>query len=136
MRALTIPLAVFALGLGSASVMADSFRSCPPGLAKKSPACVPPGQAKKWRGHREDGGDDHRYGRDSYRDDDHRWDPQHGYYRRGERVDDHYVFINDPWRYGLDRHYRYYRRDGYILRVDPDTQKVLDLIGAVSAFLD
>lgn len=22
-------------------------RSCPPGLAKKSPACVPPGQAKK-----------------------------------------------------------------------------------------
>lgn len=28
----------------------ESARShCPPGLAKKNPPCVPPGQAKKWR---------------------------------------------------------------------------------------
>jgi hypothetical protein len=27
----------------------DAFRHCPPGLAKKNPPCVPPGQAKKWR---------------------------------------------------------------------------------------
>lgn len=24
-------------------------RDCPPGLAKKNPPCIPPGQAKKWR---------------------------------------------------------------------------------------
>jgi hypothetical protein len=27
----------------------DAFRHCPPGLAKKNPPCIPPGQAKKWR---------------------------------------------------------------------------------------
>jgi hypothetical protein len=27
----------------------DAFRHCPPGLAKKSPPCVPPGQAKKYK---------------------------------------------------------------------------------------
>ncbi len=30
-------------------IASDYRRHCPPGLAKKSPACVPPGQAKKWR---------------------------------------------------------------------------------------
>ncbi len=27
----------------------DIRRHCPPGLAKKNPPCIPPGQAKKWR---------------------------------------------------------------------------------------
>jgi hypothetical protein len=27
----------------------DIRRNCPPGLAKKNPPCIPPGQAKKWR---------------------------------------------------------------------------------------
>lgn len=27
----------------------DVRRNCPPGLAKKNPPCIPPGQAKKWR---------------------------------------------------------------------------------------
>jgi hypothetical protein len=26
----------------------DAFRNCPPGLAKKHPPCIPPGQAKKY----------------------------------------------------------------------------------------
>ncbi len=30
-------------------IASDYTRHCPPGLAKKRPACVPPGQAKKWR---------------------------------------------------------------------------------------
>lgn len=27
----------------------DLRRNCPPGLAKKNPPCIPPGQVKKWR---------------------------------------------------------------------------------------
>ncbi len=40
---------VAALTLTGAPVLADSVKSCPPGLAKKDPACVPPGQVgKSW----------------------------------------------------------------------------------------
>ena len=40
---------VAALTLTGAPVLADSVKGCPPGLAKKDPACVPPGQVgKSW----------------------------------------------------------------------------------------
>ncbi len=89
---------------------------CPPGLAKKSPACVPPGQAKKYR-HEE-----------------------HERFRRGDRIDHYdYHLIRYPDRYGLDPlrpGERYYVIDGQILRVDQETYEVLDVIRAVSALLD
>ncbi|WP_375173321.1 excinuclease ABC subunit A [Pseudooceanicola sp.] len=82
-------------------------QGCPPGLAKKSPACVPPGLAKK------------------------------GGLQIGDRlVDERYIVIRDPARYGLDPYGTYYRGDGYVYRVDRETREVLDLIGAVSAILN
>ena len=48
----------FDIGNTNRDIIRDYIRrdyrtNCPPGLAKKSPACVPPGQAKKWSiGHR------------------------------------------------------------------------------------
>jgi hypothetical protein len=41
--------AIAAVTLSSAPVLADSIIVCPPGLAKKNPPCVPPGQVgKSW----------------------------------------------------------------------------------------
>ena len=80
---------------------------CPPGLAKKSPACVPPGQAKKL-----------------------------GYYGVGDVVPGGYVVIADPWRYGLDPRFSYVRVGDHLLRVDPETRKVINVIGAVAALLN
>ena len=80
---------------------------CPPGLAKKSPACVPPGQARKWGT------------------------------RTGEylRIGD-YVVIRDPSRYELERRdgWQYYRDDNNIYRVDRDTQRILAVLNLVRAF--
>ncbi len=96
---------------------------CPPGLAKKSPACVPPGLAKK-----------------QVRGDDHRHDHDH-VIRVGEYLDpayygDRYVLVRDPGRYGLDPYGTYYRIDGNVFQVNRETQEVLALIGAVSAILN
>lgn len=40
---------LMAATLLAAPVVADSAKGCPPGLAKKAVACVPPGQAAKWQ---------------------------------------------------------------------------------------
>lgn len=92
---------------------------CPPGLAKKDPACVPPGQARK---HHRDRDDDD-YGRD--------------YHRVGEviRVGD-YTIIRDIDRYGWDRrdNWDYYRDGDRAYRVDRNTQKVLAVINVINAF--
>lgn len=77
---------------------------CPPGLAKKNPPCVPPGQARK--------------------------------YDIGDRIDDDYIILRNPGRYGLDRDETYYRVGDSIYRVDRETREVLDLIGAIGAVLD
>lgn len=96
--------------------------SCPPGLAKKSPRCVPPGQARHHdRDHDRDRDRDRvRYGRNV-----------------GEvlRVGD-YTIIRDLDRYGLqDRDdWRYYRDDDRIYRVDSNTQKVLSVLNLINAF--
>ncbi|WP_210092303.1 hypothetical protein [Ruegeria sp. HKCCSP346] len=78
---------------------------CPPGLAKKSVPCVPPGQAKK-------------------------------IYRDGDFITNDYRWINDPYRYGLNRNYSYVRAGDYVYRVDPETRKVLNLIGAIADILN
>lgn len=83
---------------------AASVGHCPPGLAKKNPPCIPPGQAKK--------------------------------YARGDYIDRDYQIIGRPQQYGLNRGDTYYRVGDYVYRVDPDTRKVLDLIGAIGAVLN
>lgn len=81
---------------------------CPPGLAKKSPACVPPGLAKKAYG-----------------------------VRIGDHLHDHdHVRIEHPGRYGLDDDYPYYRIGDRIARVDRETLEILELIDAIANVLD
>ncbi len=89
---------------------------CPPGLASRG--CVPPGQLR--HRHRE-------YYRhhDAYRD--HR--PP---IRLGDRIDDNYLRV-DPYRYGLDPRWRYYRYRDTLVRVDPDSLQIVALLGLLSA---
>lgn len=81
---------------------------CPPGLAKRNPPCIPPGQIGK------------RYGT-----------------RIGDtlRIGD-YVLIRDLDRYGLEqrRGWNYYRDNGRIYRVDSGTRKVLAVLNLIDAF--
>ncbi|QRZ12681.1 hypothetical protein JWJ88_03535 [Paracoccus methylovorus] len=84
---------------------------CPPGLAKKNPPCVPPGQARKHVA------------------------------RYGNRVGDilrtkDYIVVRDPRRYDLEaRHgWNYYRDDDRIYRVDSETRKVLAVLNLIDAF--
>ncbi|SLN68097.1 hypothetical protein [Ruegeria meonggei] len=57
------------------------------------------------------------------------------YYKKGDYIARDYRWINDPNRYGLRRDGYYIRAGDYVYRVDPDTQKVLNLIGAVADIL-
>ncbi|MBL3568380.1 hypothetical protein [Rhodovulum visakhapatnamense] len=85
---------------------------CPPGLAKKSPACVPHGQARKGA------------------------EPGHGIVA-GSPVDGRYRYLADPRRYRLDPQGSYcVRDDGWVARVDPETRKALNLIGATDALVN
>ena len=82
--------------------------NCPPGLAKKNPPCVPPGQAKK--GH--DG----------------------GHFQRGDHID-HYDRLDQPNRYGLNDG-NYVVSNGYVYRINEQTGEVLALIGAMQNLLN
>lgn len=97
-------------------------KGCPPGLAKKSHACIPPGQANKM--YRYDDDDEH----------------EHSHHRHGTYITDYdYERLRYPERYGLPPlrpGERYYIADNQIYRVDSQTYKILNLIGAVSAFLN
>ncbi len=57
-------------------------------------------------------------------------------YERGEYLSGDYVLIRSPEIYGLDPSGTYFRLGNYVYRVDHETKKVLDLIGAVAAILD
>ena len=107
---LLLPAVLAALSI-SGGAMAKN-KHCPPGLAKKSPACVPPGQAKKRR------------------------DP-----RRGDRIDDYddYSWLRDYDRYNLPRlprGQRYYVLGNRIYTVNQDTYEILDFVRAFSAILN
>lgn len=84
---------------------------CPPGLAKKNPPCIPPGQARK--------GDVH-YGT-----------------RIGDvlRVGD-YLVIRDPRRYDLATRpgWSYYRDGDRVYRVDSGTRRILAVLNLIDAF--
>ncbi len=56
-------------------------------------------------------------------------------YRNGDFINNDYRWINDPYRYGLNRG-SYVRAGDYVYRVDPETRKVLNLIGAVADILN
>ena len=97
----------------SAAQAKSKFGHCPPGLAKKDPPCVPPGQAKK--GYRIGDRYDHDYDHDDY-------------------LSDH-----DRLRYNLPRLPRgqsYYRVGDSLIRVDTETREILDLMEAFSRVLD
>lgn len=86
--------------------------NCPPGLAKKSPACVPPGQAKKHGIH---------LGVGDFID----WDDVH--------------VVTRPGRYGLSMPpdgNRYAIVDGQLVRVNEDSGKILSILRLVDAILD
>ncbi|EAQ01467.1 hypothetical protein OB2597_01222 [Pseudooceanicola batsensis HTCC2597] len=111
-----VPGAALAEGAGAPPFARDPVpvieaKGCPPGLAKKSPACVPPGQAKT---HRLDIGD--RLQDDGF----------------GTR----YVLVRDPGRYGLDPYGTYYEIAGQVYQVDRETHDVLALIGAAARVLN
>jgi hypothetical protein len=108
---------------GKSTVQAATF--CPPGLAKKSPACIPPGQAKKIvpsNGQpvliRLDGRD----------------------YRYGDRLlEPRYHVITRPDLYGLAPladGSRYVIAGNNLLRVNGDTFALLSLVGLVERILD
>ena len=138
-RLLTLVLA--ATLLQAAPALAKS-KHCPPGLAKKSPACVPPGQAKKgvtsedWKQQR--GQED--VSRDNYDD---RYDDRGvAILRDGDivRIDGNDYVVIDT-RYGpiLRRNDELFRLPRYddseyvrigdaLVRVDRDTKNVIDWI--------
>ena len=91
------------------------YANCPPGLAKKDPPCVPPGQAKK------------RSGSDDWRID------------VGRSLEGRDYVVVRSWQYGLEpapRGSDYAVYDGMLVRIDEDTAEVLDLIRAVQAIAD
>ncbi|NNF91465.1 MAG: hypothetical protein HKM96_08770, partial [Boseongicola sp.] len=136
-------------------------KGCPPGLAKKSPACVPPGLAKK--GVKRDGYTEiRRDDRDRYHDRDD--DYVYGDWRRGDRLPrDRYVILDegdrvifdgreyivvdtdngtvlrrgDDW-YRLPRYDNgeYVRVGDSILRVDRETRQVIDLVRLADLILN
>ncbi|MCK4713236.1 MAG: excinuclease ABC subunit A [Marinosulfonomonas sp.] len=72
---------------------------CPPGLAKKNPPCVPPGQVRS-----------------------------HGY-RIGDLFDIlRHDRLKDPWNYGLFGSGLYYRFGNEFIRVDPETFIILEVL--------
>lgn len=91
---------------------------CPPGLAKKNPPCVPPGQARK-----------DRHDDDRYHDHDH-------YYRVGDYIHRDYVVLRDPLTYGLDPRGTYWRVGDNLFRVDGQSGRILATLGLLSALLN
>lgn len=145
-----LALALSALMAVSAAPALAKSKNCPPGLAKKTPACVPPGQAKKGVSYEDRRDRDHdRYERD---DDDHVrdrdwYDQRRDDYTRirtGDRVvlnDRVYTVVRaDRDRIVLEREGERYRlprldddadyvRVGHaILRVDRKTRAVFEII--------
>lgn len=108
--ALALPIAEMANASGhgpgpqSFAAIPASAAGCPPGLAKKNPPCIPPGQAKKA-------------------------------YRIGDPLPDGFILIRTPSRYGLDPRRTYYERNGYVIQIDRETGKILNLVGAIADLL-
>lgn len=85
-----------------------SASHCPPGLAKKDPPCVPPGQARKAAAD----------------------------YRIGDRIPDGWVLVPDPLAYGIPDPGTYWRVGDTIFRVDRETGEILAVLGALARLAD
>jgi hypothetical protein len=147
-RTLALILAATAALQLSAPPVSAKDKGCPPGLAKKTPACVPPGLVKKGvtKGDFEE----------ILRQDDEEDDYVHDRWRRGDRLpSDRYVILDegdrvifegqeyivvdtdngtvlrrgDDW-YRLPRYddSEYVRIGDAIIRVNRETKQVIDLI--------
>jgi len=101
-------------GKGKGSKHSGPFiiANCPPGLAKKNPPCIPPGQAKKL-----------------YPD----YRPR---YETGDRIYRDYRIIRDVNRYRLRKGDLYYLVGREIFRISPDTGRVIAFIGLADALLN
>ena len=56
-------------------------------------------------------------------------------YRIGDRLPDGFILIRTPSRYGLDPRRTYYERNGYVIQIDRETGKILNLVGAIADLL-
>ena len=125
LKILCLPLVIVALSTGSALAEGKSkghkkkpkahhgTQFCPPGLAKKSPACIPPGQAKAKDKQRTDGDNILR---------DHRLR-----YRIGDLARDDCAIV--PYtRYRALPAGTYCRTEDRLLRIDPQTRAVLTIL--------
>jgi len=90
---------------------ANRAANCPPGLARKDPPCIPPGQVNR------------------------------GNVQYGNRVGDifrvgDYIIISNPRRYDLEprQGWDYFRDDNKIYRVDSTTRQILAVINLIDAF--
>lgn len=93
--------------------------TCPPGLAKKSPACVPPGQAKKMAGANAYGVNPYRIGQVI---------PQDVY--RPVRYNQIPTRVL-PQGYTVDPYGRYVYTGGTYYQVDPATMVVQQVLGSI-----
>lgn len=142
------PLLALAIAVAPISLPAAHAQpgGCPPGLAKKSPACVPPGQAKK-QGYVDRDRDRDRYHRDRDDDDDRsRWltrgdrviGPDGRVYTVGDRLPGGYIVLTrDEWdRYGrlprLPDGHRYVRIDNEIVEVVEATNTIVRFLGLLN----
>lgn len=113
-------------GKGSKHSGAGIIANCPPGLAKKNPPCIPPGQAKKLS----------RDYRPRYKDYRPRYKDYHPRYKIGDRIYEDYRIIRDVDRYGLREGDLYYLIGREVFRISPDTGRVLAYIGLVDALMN
>lgn len=114
LTAMTLAALMFAPGLSADAQPAG----CSPGLAKKNPPCVPPGQAKKGVTTEQ-------------------WLTRH---QVGERVDpDNVDWIDEFARYDLpplSDGRRYATIDGTLVVLDPESYEILQLIRSAAAVFD
>ena len=146
MRRPHLPSALAAALIGAALVSAGpatADRSCPPGLAAKHNGCLPPGQAKKYRSYgdqRRPTDDVRRYydERHRYFDDRHRYSYDH-HWRSGDRIGGYdYIILRDYHRYRLPppNGAVYVAIGNQLVRVDPNTLKVIGIVGLLSDLLN
>lgn len=125
LKILCLPLVIVALSTGSALAEGKGkghqkkpkahhgAQFCPPGLAKKSPACIPPGQAKDKQ--RSDDDEDNILRDPSLR------------YRIGDLARDDCEIV--PYtRYQSLPAGTYCRTDDRLLRIDPQTRAILTIL--------
>lgn len=98
---------------------------CPPGLAKKNPPCVPPGQVGKNRDNESDNE------RESDSDSDNGNRPQE-VFAVGAPLPDGYVIMFDPLLYPFWPHAVYARHGNYLYLIDPATGNILSFAGHVT----